>query len=289
MKTVRPHKYGFTLIELLVVIAIIAILAAILFPVFAQAREEARRISCISNMKQIGLALRMYAQDYDEFYPHLRLGPGDAGANWRTAIYPYVKSIGVFGCPSNPFARPAGPGVMPASGNPDDVAGVDNTNHNAYGWQYVPGHIMPISYAMNSCSTSWLPGDGSYGDAGPPLSDASITRSANTFAIAETVWVHPDVHAGWVLGTDGSQCTSDNGWMTHPGVYMHQGSWPNGHPGGMASYTFWDGHAKAMKWAQTVYPASQNTWDLEPAADGTVCQSQGGYDFTQLPFCPALQ
>ncbi|MBC7807537.1 MAG: prepilin-type N-terminal cleavage/methylation domain-containing protein, partial [Akkermansiaceae bacterium] len=62
-------KSGFTLIELLVVIAIIAILAAILFPVFAQAREKARQISCLSNQKQIGIAMMMYVQDYDETYP----------------------------------------------------------------------------------------------------------------------------------------------------------------------------------------------------------------------------
>ena len=65
----KHHRHGFTLIELLVVIAIIAILAAILFPVFAQAREKARAISCLSNMRQIGTALMMYVQDYDEVYP----------------------------------------------------------------------------------------------------------------------------------------------------------------------------------------------------------------------------
>src|SRR5689334_23916214 len=92
----RRSRRAFTLIELLVVIAIIAILAAILFPVFAQAREKARQISCVSNMRQIGLGLRMYSQDYDEIFPHLRLGPGDAGATWRNAIYPYVKNVGIF-------------------------------------------------------------------------------------------------------------------------------------------------------------------------------------------------
>jgi len=66
----RRPRFGFTLIELLVVIAIIAILAAILFPVFAQAREKARQASCLSNMKQIGLGMTMYVQDYDETFPH---------------------------------------------------------------------------------------------------------------------------------------------------------------------------------------------------------------------------
>src|SRR5690348_16265574 len=75
MQRANRVRLGFTLIELLVVIAIIAILAAILFPVFAQAREKARQAACLSNMKQIGTGLMMYAQDYDETYP-LRYGGG---------------------------------------------------------------------------------------------------------------------------------------------------------------------------------------------------------------------
>src|SRR5712671_3082141 len=106
----RTRKSAFTLIELLVVIAIIAILAAILFPVFAQARERARMTACLSNMKQIGLGLMMYTQDYDETYPYIRFHGSDAikGHNtyvWRNAIRPYLKSIDVMACPSNPFSR----------------------------------------------------------------------------------------------------------------------------------------------------------------------------------------
>jgi prepilin-type N-terminal cleavage/methylation domain-containing protein/prepilin-type processing-associated H-X9-DG protein len=93
-----PHqKSGFTLIELLVVIAIIAILASILFPVFARARENARRTSCMSNMKQIGLGIAQYTQDYDEKYPYMYSGVG----YWPGLIMPYVKSAQVFDCPSN--------------------------------------------------------------------------------------------------------------------------------------------------------------------------------------------
>jgi prepilin-type N-terminal cleavage/methylation domain-containing protein/prepilin-type processing-associated H-X9-DG protein len=92
-------RRAFTLIELLVVIAIIAILAAILFPVFAKAREAARKASCINNMKQLGTGIQMYAQDYDETYMPRAPFPSN---HWGTVIQPYVKNYGVFACPSNP-------------------------------------------------------------------------------------------------------------------------------------------------------------------------------------------
>jgi len=91
---------GFTLIELLVVIAIIAILAAILFPVFAQAREKARQISCLSNTKQLGLAFTQYEQDYDEKVPD-GASPYGGGNGWAGDIYPYVKSSKVYLCPDD--------------------------------------------------------------------------------------------------------------------------------------------------------------------------------------------
>ncbi len=111
-------RSGFTLIELLVVIAIIAILAAILFPVFARARENARRASCLSNVKQMGLAFAQYTQDYDETYPinAWNCGPGSTdcaplGYNtgrtvlWYHALNPYMKSYQIYNCPSDSVAN----------------------------------------------------------------------------------------------------------------------------------------------------------------------------------------
>ena len=116
------RKRGFTLIELLVVIAIIAILAAILFPVFAKAREKARTSSCSSNLKQIGLAALQYAQDYDEMYV-MSYNPGGVGGQnqiWNESLQPYSKSTQMYVCPSNKntgHTNPTGTG-------------------SSYGWNY---------------------------------------------------------------------------------------------------------------------------------------------------------
>jgi prepilin-type N-terminal cleavage/methylation domain-containing protein/prepilin-type processing-associated H-X9-DG protein len=162
---------GFTLIELLVVIAIIAILAAILFPVFARARESARRASCMSNLKQIGLGIMQYVQDYDERYPMGWYGtvtqtqPGTPGAyfntcnpsscsgsgtghfiTWMDLIYPYVKSVQVFQCPSSndpPFGTPAAPAadywLNGAYGNTTLQTTMDNLSYHYAAYFYDTG------------------------------------------------------------------------------------------------------------------------------------------------------
>lgn len=130
-------RKGFTLIELLVVIAIIAILAAILFPVFAKAREKARQASCASNVKQITLGLLMYVQDYDERFMNVRQGPG----GWVQNVQPYVKNWQLFNCPStDAYLRTCGPitshgnAAAPPASNPLGV-GVYEGGYMMCGWQ----------------------------------------------------------------------------------------------------------------------------------------------------------
>lgn len=102
MKTDKAkYKLGFTLIELLVVIAIISILAAILFPVFARARENARRTSCLANVKQLALGVMMYSEDYDGRLLYYAAAPSEGSSSMLTGVLPYVKNSQIFRCPSS--------------------------------------------------------------------------------------------------------------------------------------------------------------------------------------------
>ena len=222
----KPRR-AFTLIELLVVIAIIAILAAILFPVFAKAREKARQTSCLSNLKQLGLGLVQYAQDYDETYPTYRWGEGNAGqtnsVTWWGGIYPYVKNIQVYDCPSL-TARDN----MPWKGVWNDPNFIGVTLN--YGYNELMGNVVPglaladIQYpaelvVIADCQSSWIGGYWSAVPRGflrrvamakggvpcgcPPatntfIADASPHNSGANLAFA-------DGHAKWVSG---SNCTT---------------------------------------------------------------------------------
>jgi prepilin-type N-terminal cleavage/methylation domain-containing protein/prepilin-type processing-associated H-X9-DG protein len=139
-------KQGFTLIELLVVIAIIAILAAILFPVFARARENARRASCQSNLKQIALGFQQYIQDYDERYP-IAQGVGVASGTWASsmgpygwadALLPYTKSIQIYQCPSEKL-----PGTVVPNTTSGAIAYTDYAYNEHFGKDSSPT-VVPV-------------------------------------------------------------------------------------------------------------------------------------------------
>jgi prepilin-type N-terminal cleavage/methylation domain-containing protein/prepilin-type processing-associated H-X9-DG protein len=183
-------KRGFTLIELLVVIAIIAILAAILFPVFAQAREKARQASCQSNLKQIGLACRMYADDYDGTHIAAYSYPAGWGSCprliWVHFIQPYVKNYGIFACPSSP-KDPRGkychttldcmpPGTLGSMATPLDLGYVFNEGKMDIAYRGVaPGCGAYHGMTSDDC--------GGFADAG--ANDAAVGDAAGTIVAAD--------------------------------------------------------------------------------------------------------
>jgi prepilin-type N-terminal cleavage/methylation domain-containing protein/prepilin-type processing-associated H-X9-DG protein len=148
--TLKTRRSGFTLIELLVVIAIIAILAAILFPVFAQARAKARQAACMSNLKQIGLAIIQYSSDNDGVIPPAEIVYDTATTiSWPTLIFPYVKNQDVFVCPSgqeDDFSPD--PRFITPSANPRKYAGVTNTIYNTFTPRQGGDGTVPVSACL---------------------------------------------------------------------------------------------------------------------------------------------
>ena len=232
----RKRRSGFTLIELLVVIAIIAILAAILFPVFARARENARRSSCQSNLKQIGLGILQYTQDYDEKYPMFQWNnatPGDLNPaySWRRTTFPYVKSTQLYECSSNTY----GGRNAYDSENPQMAALPAGSPR------------FPASYSINGSGSSIGGTPVSETSAPPtynPTTLSAIADPAQTIIVSEYSWV--DNRVNW-----------DDGCATNPNC---NGLYFKGHLGN-SNFLFTDGHVKALKPPATGNPI--NMWNIE--------------------------
>jgi len=238
----RVKRIGFTLIELLVVIAIIAILAAILFPVFAQAREKARATTCLSNFKQLGSATMMYIQDYDGAYPLAWYNTPQYG--FDVALFPYVKNYQVYECPSNK--------VTPRF------------------WDgYVKNGLGPIpgSYAMNGSLAAILKGpDGRSG-----LTEAAIEAPANMILMTE-IWDTRGPTGGKTTHTvagqkypDGPQheifTTQKNDVCQRIPFRIHMGG---------SNYNFCDGHARWQRVDSTWTQWLANNQELK--GDPSVCR-----------------
>ena len=294
----RRRRSGFTLIELLVVIAIIAILAAILFPVFAQAREKARAISCLSNMKQIGTGLMMYTQDFDETYPFSYLYTTGYSAacqcntaepyyHWSYALNSYTKSDKIWLCPSAKWnitpTNPADlqvPGlsyipneaIIPRQKLANQKAGY-NSPYEAVPLSAVssPASVIAIAENQQEKDTTLNPSDADYGDSAHRPANAFIPfepyKNAPGAALRRVTMV--DVLANPVPGTPAGY-PGRNTRLIYAEIKQHQGG---------SNYIFGDGHAKWQKIEQTI------------PADATVPVTPSnflwGEKFYACPSCPA--
>lgn len=223
-------RRGFTLIELLVVIAIIAILAAILFPVFARARENARRASCQSNLKQIGLGFIQYTQDYDEKLPSNQYAWSGTGLiNWDEAIYPYVKSVQLFVCPSY---------TNPTNGTAQynaDSTGTSLLNQ----WTGTPNR----DYAMNAYLMAGMASTiGGLADNNGFLSQAAINNPAEVFLAGESLRTNM---GGWYASIIYAHSGSPQITYARTNVSSSTGTGVAHFDG--ANWLYVDGHVKWLK------------------------------------------
>lgn len=235
-------RSAFTLIELLVVIAISAILAAILFPVFAKAREKARQTACTSNLKQMGLAEQQYLQDYDENYtgptvPGATYSTGDTRDQyiWAELLFPYTKSNGIYRCPSEAGGVTYFYGDAPA--NHKDLATLIQAGGLSYSYNDTFGYGIGT---INGGSNFSIGSTQSYGYAGTPFSDSLVNEPSSTILIVDTP-PGGDFQIQSFNRLDPS-CVSQ--WPTTPDT-AHQSVDPRHTEGFNAAY--YDGHVKFKK------------------------------------------
>jgi prepilin-type N-terminal cleavage/methylation domain-containing protein/prepilin-type processing-associated H-X9-DG protein len=208
----RPRS-GFTLIELLVVIAIIAILAAILFPVFAQARDKARSTSCLSNTKQMAMSILQYVQDYDETFP--KDTHDGQKTFWMDYVQPYVKNTSIWRCPTRPES-------------PRHVNPMRANDFTAYGinWFFLGTYYHPTQIKV----------DGQTYTTVPICRLGRVTAPAQTIMVGESSWYDGD------LRNDGVLCYVYPPGFTSPWALPY-GALSNRHRGG-GNIAYCDGHVQ---------------------------------------------
>jgi prepilin-type N-terminal cleavage/methylation domain-containing protein/prepilin-type processing-associated H-X9-DG protein len=251
MRPAHSTRQGFTLIELLVVIAIIAILAAILFPVFAQAREQARLAACQSNCKQYSTAWMMYVQDYDSTFPCFSVAaafkPGELNATtWDLLLQPYIKNYGVARCPSDPY---------PAF------------------YEFADGSTIWRSYGVPR-NMIWNPGKG----LPFPRTEANVPQPADTLLMFEknqgagvNGWPYPKTRtpkSSWDVGAAGENW-QHMAWERH---------------GDRMVALFADGHVKTLKGRRQGkyrFPPSDDTTFYWPRLEGYVWRDGAGDIFSR--------